>query len=63
VNQYSLMKTLGKGSFAKVKLAKKNDTNEYFAIKIIKKKLLKKKIQFSKSASRGKIFHFFLISQ
>ena len=53
MNQYSFIKTIGKGGFAKVKLAKELITNEYFAIKIVKKQLLKKRIQFFKSASRG----------
>ena len=62
MNQYSLLKTIGKGGFAKVKLAKRSDTNEYFAIKIINKQLLKKKIQFFKSASKGnKLFLTFII--
>ena len=59
VKRYSIIKTLGQGSFSKVKLAIKNDTNEHFAIKVLKKKLLKKQIQFFKSSSRG-IFKNFL---
>lgn len=35
VGKYELGKTLGEGSFAKVKFAKNVDTGEHFAIKIL----------------------------
>lgn len=50
INEYSFEKKLGEGSYGKVKLAKKKDTNEKFAIKILKKSLLKKKREFIKVA-------------
>lgn len=37
VGKYELGRTLGEGSFAKVKFAKNVDTGEVFAIKIIKR--------------------------
>jgi serine/threonine protein kinase len=44
INQYKLLKTLGKGSYGKVKLAERKllDKTEYFAIKILKKTALKR---------------------
>ena len=48
VNQYSIEKKLGSGSYGKVKLATKKNTNEKFAIKILKKGLLKQKREFIK---------------
>ena len=50
INEYSFEKKLGEGSYGKVKLAKKKDTNEKFAIKILKKSLLKKKREFIRDA-------------
>ena len=43
VNNFEILKTLGKGSFAKVKLARDVNTNQYYAIKVMNKSLLKKK--------------------
>eukprot|EP01062_Namystynia_karyoxenos_P036447 TRINITY_DN26550_c0_g2_i1.p1 TRINITY_DN26550_c0_g2~~TRINITY_DN26550_c0_g2_i1.p1 ORF type:complete len:726 (+),score=145.16 TRINITY_DN26550_c0_g2_i1:102-2279(+) len=40
INQYSVIDELGRGSYAKVKLVVHNDTNEPFALKILKKSLL-----------------------
>lgn len=42
------MKTLGKGAFGKVKLARKDilDRSEKFALKVFKKTALKKKREF-----------------
>lgn len=48
VNEYSFEKKLGEGAFGKVKLAKKKDSDEKFAIKILKKSLLKRKREFIK---------------
>jgi len=43
VNQYTLVKKLGEGTYGKVKLALKGEKEEKFAVKVIKKKALKKK--------------------
>lgn len=43
INQYIVEKTLGKGSFATVKLCKDSKTGIKYAIKVMNKKLLKKK--------------------
>lgn len=43
VNQYSLLKGIGEGSFASVKLVQKNQTYEQFALKQIKRPALKAK--------------------
>lgn len=43
INQYSLLKAIGEGSFAQVKLCQKNQTFEKFALKVIKRPPLKAK--------------------
>lgn len=48
INEYSFEKTIGEGGFGKVKLAKKKGSNEKFAIKILKKSILKRKKEFVK---------------
>ena len=42
INQYIVEKTLGKGSFATVKLCRDSNTNEKFAVKQMNKKMLQK---------------------
>ena len=42
IDDFSLLKVLGKGTYAKVVLVKKKDSNEIFAMKIIKKKRITK---------------------
>jgi len=41
INQYSVIKKLGEGSFAKVLLCKDNNTDNLYAIKVMNKKQLK----------------------
>jgi serine/threonine protein kinase len=50
LNQYKFIKTLGKGSFGKVKLVEREimGYKEMFAIKIFKKSFLKKRKEFYK---------------
>jgi len=43
INQYQIIKELGKGSFGKVKLIKHTETGEHFGLKIFNKNILKKK--------------------
>mmetsp|Transcript_42121 Transcript_42121/g.86060 ORF Transcript_42121/g.86060 Transcript_42121/m.86060 type:complete len:326 (+) Transcript_42121:474-1451(+) len=43
VNQYEIVKDLGKGSFGKVKLVKHTETGELFAMKVFNKHVLRKK--------------------
>jgi serine/threonine protein kinase len=38
VDDFTIMKVIGRGSYGKVLLVKKNDTNEILAMKILKKK-------------------------
>jgi serine/threonine protein kinase len=40
INQYLLKKTIGSGSFAKVKLCRDKNKNIEYAMKIMKKKVL-----------------------
>jgi serine/threonine protein kinase len=42
ISKYTLGKTLGRGTFSKVKYAVDTTTNKSYAIKIIDKKMLKK---------------------
>jgi len=41
INQYMIIKTLGEGSFGKVKLCIDTKSNTTYAVKIMNKKLLK----------------------
>jgi len=43
VNNYILLDSLGMGSYAEVRLCKERSTNKLYAIKIIKKEVMKKK--------------------
>ena len=38
VNDFTTLKVIGKGSYGKVLLVKKNDDNKIYAMKILKKK-------------------------
>ena len=58
VNQYVLLRTLGEGSFGKVKLAIRCDTGEKYAIKIVKKSILRRRREFTKD-SDGSILSTF----
>jgi len=40
INQYEVIKTLGKGSFADVKLCIDTKTKEKYAVKLMSKKIL-----------------------
>jgi serum/glucocorticoid-regulated kinase 2 len=43
LDDFSMISVIGKGSFAKVVLVKKNNTNDLYALKVMKKKHIKKK--------------------
>eukprot|EP01083_Nonionella_stella_P281727 958753_1 len=45
VNDFEFLKVVGKGSFGKVMMVRKNDTQEIFAMKVLKKKALVKRKQ------------------
>lgn len=49
INQYEVIRDLGKGSFGKVKLVKHRETGELFALKVLNKSVLKKKRMGSRS--------------
>ena len=51
INQYQMVKKLGQGSFGKVKLCYDVNTNLYYAVKIMSKDKLKRKmVSFNKNA-------------
>ena len=43
INDFSLVSVIGKGSYAKVVLVKKNDSLKIFAIKMLKKKVIERR--------------------
>ncbi len=45
INDYSILKVVGKGSYGKVLLVKKNDDNCVYAMKVLKKKNMIKRNQ------------------
>lgn len=53
-----IIKTLGEGSFGKVKLCIDTKTNQAYAVKIMNKKLLK-----SKSMTKGKTAYDFIVQE
>ena len=62
INHYTIEKTLGSGSFAKVKLARSSflGKEQPFAVKIFKKAILRKQKEFYKDADGSKA-NFILI--
>lgn len=55
VADFDLLKVLGKGSFGKVMLAKKKDTGQIFALKILKKKVLYQRDQVDHTKAERQI--------
>lgn len=51
VNEYKILQTLGKGSYAKVKLAINEKTSKKLAIKVFHKSILKHQNRYSKDSS------------
>ena len=51
LNEYKILQTLGKGSYAKVKLAINENTSKKFAVKIFKKSILKHQNRYIKTHS------------
>ena len=45
LDQFSTLSVIGKGSYAKVLLVRKNDSHELFAMKVLKKENVEKKNQ------------------
>ena len=45
LDNFSMLSVIGKGSYAKVVLARRNDNAQLYAIKILKKKYLQKQKQ------------------
>jgi len=62
-NDFKYVRVIGRGAFAKVYLVKKKDTDEIYAMKILKKEQLIKKNLFVKTQgkffSQSKIFNLF----
>lgn len=56
INQYTFIRTLGSGSFAKVKLVYNTLENRYYAVKVFNKVYLKKKREVKKG-SDGQIVY------
>ena len=55
VNDYTTLKVIGKGSYGKVLLVKKNDDNKVYAMKISKKKAMIKRNQVKHIKTERKI--------
>lgn len=62
IDDFELIKLLGTGSYGKVYLCKKKDTNQIFAIKTLKKKHLINKNQVEHTISERKILVSIYIS-
>jgi serum/glucocorticoid-regulated kinase 2 len=45
INDFMLLSVIGKGSYAKVLLVKKKDTEEILALKVLKKEMVEKRKQ------------------
>ena len=57
LNDFDLLKTLGKGGFGKVYLAMKKDTEELYALKTIRKLFVIEKKQFDQVRREKEILH------
>ena len=55
VNDFTTLKVIGKGSYGKVLLVKKNDDNKIYAMKILKKKAMIKRNQVKHIKTERKI--------
>ena len=55
VNDFTTLKVIGKGSYGKVLLVKKNDDNKIYAMKILKKKAMIKRNQVNHIKTERKI--------
>ena len=58
INQYMIIKTLGEGSFGKVKLCIDTVSNSTYAVKIMNKKVLK-----STPITKGKTAYDFVLQE
>lgn len=55
LSHFTTMKVLGKGTFAKVVLVRRRSTGKFYAMKIVKKKLVEFKCQKENIKSERKI--------
>ena len=55
VNDFTTIKVIGKGSYGKVLLVKKNDDNQIYAMKVLKKKAMIKRNQVTHIKAERKI--------
>lgn len=55
INDFSIIKVIGKGSYGKVLLVKKNDEDSIYAMKVLKKKAMIKKNQVEHIKAERKI--------
>ena len=60
IGKYQLSRTIGEGTFAKVKLAKNIENGQYVAIKIIDKRMVIENNLISQATSHSIILSFFL---
>ena len=58
INDFSIIKVIGKGSYGKVLLVKKNDEDKVYAMKVLKKKAMINKTNKKATASPSGIFRF-----
>ena len=55
INEFSIIKVIGKGSYGKVLLVKKNDEDKVYAMKVLKKKAMIKRNQVEHIKAERKI--------
>ena len=55
INDFSIIKVIGKGSYGKVLLVKKNDEDKVYAMKVLKKKAMIKRNQVEHIKAERKI--------
>jgi serine/threonine protein kinase len=58
INNFTLLKVIGKGSYAKVALVRKKDNNKIYAMKILKKDYIRLKKQVSHIKTERSILVF-----
>ena len=57
INEYTFIKLLGEGAYGKVKLAIQMESLKKYAVKVIKKDLLKRRREMIRDERGSKSFH------